>query len=624
MGKISKYIKLDKNILLEYIYNDENLISEPYSVLIDSRNNNYSYISGINDTSLTNNSLKNQLFKIDQITNKFGKINTNNYSFLQVKNYSSGSPIQHDTLKIHIPSNWTFGEWLGFYVRVYALDVNSQKTFDLSNYYFDISDVDQKQMLNFTSPPLFFQEKNWSKNISIDIPSLNFISNQKVGNNPKENSINSNLTNLVGFNTSSPIFIDFQFISKKQTINSIDTYILNSKTSTTLPQTPEYDSLGLKIEHSKKGDFFEIFGTYNNTITGFKQFIDDSFYTNHRYYVQYDITIYEQNIRGKTITFTVTDSFNESIEFRPIIKYSTTTAVIDVEMRLIDDVDESIIIRKASYGMLQDEVSKYSLKLMKIDISNANKPKIYNIKNNISRDNMFGDIVYENDKINSNSLMKNSSNSNNSNGSNNQTNNNGISNSSQTVVETVQIPFPVLVDKFNIIGKSENTILNKEEFYGIGKIVLLLYPFDNIVKMIIASGDANKPEYLNLTKYGDIKLVIKNDTNSIDFPLYINSNDINLSIGQIAFKLDKSKFPQIKNIYNSGINVFYITSDLNGLTTVIYSGLFKIYDNVDNVNNMNNNAATSGSTLAGLNNPSVITSPNQKTGTAVVTISKKL
>jgi acetamidase/formamidase len=83
---------------------------------------------------------------------------------------------------------------------------------------------------------------------------------------------------------------------------------------------------------------------------------------------------------------TVTDNFNETIEYRPIIKYSTTTAIIDVEMRLIDAVDDSYIIRRASYGMLQDEVSKYSLRLMKINLSNAAKPKIYNIKNAINPD----------------------------------------------------------------------------------------------------------------------------------------------------------------------------------------------------------------------------------------------
>ena len=59
-------------------------------------------------------------------------------------------------------------------------------------------------------------------------------------------------------------------------------------------------------------------------------------------------------------------------------------------MRLINIVDETQIIRRSSYGMLQDEVSKYSLRMMKIDILNANKPKIYNIKSPIGADIFSG------------------------------------------------------------------------------------------------------------------------------------------------------------------------------------------------------------------------------------------
>ena len=68
MAKISKYVKLDKNILLEYIYNDGNLISEPYVVLVDSRDRSQSYIAG--SSSVTGNTLGNQLFKIDNVSGK--------------------------------------------------------------------------------------------------------------------------------------------------------------------------------------------------------------------------------------------------------------------------------------------------------------------------------------------------------------------------------------------------------------------------------------------------------------------------------------------------------------------------------------------------------------------------
>jgi hypothetical protein len=604
MAKISKYVKLDKDILLEYIYDDGNLISESYDVLVDSRDRRQSYVSATG--SVTANTLGNQLFKIDSVSQKYGKVNPNSYSFLQLKEYSSGIPVRHDTLKFHIPINWTFGEYLGFYVRVYAFDTSNQRVFDISNFYFDMTDVSQQYLLNFTSPALLFQEKLWGKNITIQIPSVSDVANQKENNLPKVNSINANLTNGSGLNTTSPVFVDFHFINNIQTVNGITSYLLSAKVTTTVPQTPEFERLGLVIEHSLNGDFFEIYGVYNDTIAGFNQFMDESFNIGHRYYVQYNITMYEQNIRGKTTTVTQHENFNETVEYRPIIKYSTTTAIVDVEMRLIDAVDDSYIIRRASYGMLQDEVSKYSLNLTKINLKNASKPKIYNIKSNIDPSlvglsNSMGKIT----KINSNRAK-----SGRVNGSGNG-NGNGNNNSPVIQIETVKVPFPVLVDKFNIVGKSDNASFNNTVFYGIGKMQVLLYPFDNIITFTIANGDVSKPDFLNMTGYGDVKLVFKDDSKLYEFPLYTDSGSVNLAIGQLAFRITQNKFADIKRLYETGINVFYITSDIQSVRSVVYTGLYKIYDNLANVAGLNQ-AATNA-------NPGIIKDPKLPQETATVT-----
>jgi hypothetical protein len=580
MAKNSKYIKLDKNVLLEYVYDSGNYISETYNILVDSRDRRQSYISSVSST--TGNSIINQLFKADQVNQKYSKVNPSYYSFLQLKEYAAGTPLIHDIIKIHIPINWTFGEYLGFYLRVYAFDTSNQRVFELSNFYFDMTDIDQQYLLNFTNPPLLFQEKLWGKNITIQIPSVHEVANQKEGNLPKPDSLNYNLTSGSGLSITSPIFIDFHFINDIKTFNGVTNYILSSKIITTVPQTPEFERLGLMIKHSDNGDFFEIYGTYNGSIAGFKQFMDESFNVGHRYYVSYNITMYEENIRGKTITVTQKDNFNEVIEYRPIIKYSTTTSIIDVEMRLIDAVDDSVIIRRASYGMLQDEVSKYSLRLIKINLSNANKPKIYNIKNNVDRSlvgisNSMGSISSAmTGRINQQDMT-----------------------SSMIQIEKVEVPYPVLVDKFNIVGKSDNAEVDNKIFYGIGKITIILYPFDNIITFTIANGDVNSPDFLNMTSYGDIKLIFRNDVKTLEFPLFIESEMVNLANGQLVFKITENKFLEIKKIFESGVNVFYITSEPKTTSrargslgrTVIYSGLFKIYDNLINVAGLNKESA---------------------------------
>lgn len=611
MAKISKYIKLDKNILLEYIYNEGNLLSEPYNILVDSRDRRQSYM-GSND-SATGNGVGNQLFKVDSVSGKYAKVNPDYYSFLQVKDYTSGTPVRHDTLKFHVPINWTFGEYLGFYVRIYAFDTSNTRIYDLCNFYFDMTDISQQYLLNFTSPPLLFQEKLWGKNVQIDIPALNDLSSQRVNNSPKENSINANLTGGVGLNMTSPVFIDFHFIKNIQTINAVTSYLLTPKVTSTIPQTPEFERLGLVIQHSVNGDFFEIYGTYNNTISGFSQFIDESFNIGHRYYVQYNVTMYEQNIRGKTTTVTQHENFNETVEYRPIIKYSTTTAIIDVEMRLIDAVDDSYILRRASYGMLQDEVAKYSLRMMKINLVNASKPKIYNIKASIDPSlvgfsNSMGRITKPIAQSKPVSGIIASS----GNGGNGSGNGGNGSGSANVTVQTVKVPFPVLTEKFNIIGKSDNAIVDKTTFFGLGKITIVIYPFDNVIKFVLADGTPTTPNYLNMTGLGEIKLVFKNTTDIVEIPLY-SETEINLAIGQIAFKITESKVSTLRKIENSGINIFYITSSNQGLSTAIYTGLFKLYDSVNNAGQLNAEAPSSSSS------PSIIKDPNLPSETAIVT-----
>ena len=628
MSKISKYLKVDKNILIEYVYDDGNNISEAYDILVNTKDRTQSYLAG--SASFTGNTLSNSLFKLDNLANRWGKIDTSFYTFLSVKNYSTSTPIRHDKLRIHLPINWTFGEYLGFYVRVYGFDSINEKTYELSNFYFDMSDASQTYLLNYTSPPLLFGEKLWGKNIQIEMPALSEVAAQLVNNRPKENSINSNLTNGAGFSTTSPIFIDFHFINNIQTVNKISTYLLGPKVAVSLSQTPDFESLGLSIENSKNGDFFEIYGTYNGTIAGFSKFIEDSYYQNHRYYVNYNITTYEQNIRGKTITAVVTENFNETIEFRPIIKFSTTTAIIDVEMRLIDAVDDTYIIRRASYGMLQDEVSRYSLNLIKINLKNANKPKIYNIKNSIDPSlvgisNAMGTIqlnerlrlpstsnaissgatLLNNDPNNSftqttvpggltispdSSLVSNAP----SNLNNLTPSGMGSNSGSNSSIETVKIPFPVLVEKANIMSRSDSAVLNNEKYYANGLITIMINPFDNIFKFSIATGEPNAPKLFDLTGFSEIKFVIKDDKGEVSFPLFTQSSDINLKEGKVIFKITQNKFSDIKKIFSTGVNIFYIIGGSGGSNFVIYSGLFKIYDSPSTIAELNQSASKAG------------------------------
>ena len=193
-------------------------------------------------------------------------------------------------------------------------------------------------------------------------------------------------------------------------------------------------------------------------------------------------------------------------------------------------------------------------------------------------------------------------------------------------VSTIKVPFPVMIDRSNIIGKSDNVIYQKDKYYGIGKLLINVFPFDNIINFVIAldftgtSDTASQIQYLDMSGMNDIKMEFKNSAIDINVPIYRDAEN-NLEIGQVVFKIPKSKIPDIRKIYESGINVFYITTTTDDVTTVIYTGLYKMYDSASNVDDLNQNIPTLSTVSS---NPIIIDDPNTKKETAIVTRKKVL
>lgn len=619
--RVSKFIKPNKDILIEYVYDDGNNISEGYKIVQNLRDNTLSYVGDLSTS--TNNSPLNQLLQLDPVTNNYGLLNTTTYAFIQLRDYSSGFPNRHDTIKVHLPINYTFGEYLGFYLKVFTFDLNNSQTKTLSNFYFDLSNVEQSSLLSYNSPAFLFQEKLWGKNVTIMVPSTYAISRQRVNDSTKPNSINAILTDGLGLSLTSPVFLDFHFINQKRIVNAVTTYNLTAKVSMSIPQAPDFENIGVKIQHASNGDYFEIFGTFNGDVNQFDNFIQNAVSLGNRYYATYTITLFEQNIRGKSFTITVNDNFNERIEYRPIIKFSTTTAIIDVEMNLIDAVDESSIYRKSSYGLLQDEVSKYSINLTKINITNALKPKIYNIKSPEGA-GIFG---------NKNSRVKTSD------GNQKIQTQNGISvATNQVTLEPVRVNYAVLTNMFSVVAKSDNVTVGKDTFYGLGKLELLIQPFDNIIKLKIAkdisqlttatalrspSQVSASIEYMDMTNMGEIKFVAKNQQILFETTLLISSNEVDLVNGIVVFRIPASKIPDLRKISDSGYNLFYVTSTTDSGTVVAYSGIYAIYDTPENAQNLRNQAeAAQLESSTPLPGSEIIDDPNlaNRQGTALVTL----
>ena len=120
---------------------------------------------------------------------------------------------------------------------------------------------------------------------------------------------------------------------------------------------------------------------------------------------------------------------------------------------------------------------------------------------------------------------------------------------------------------------------------------------------------------------GEINLVIKNQKLSFETGLYIASNEVDLTIGSVVFKIQSSRMNDVRKIYESGVNLFYITSKTDTGTVVVYSGLFKIYDTFDNIEVLRRQAVESRqNSLQSSNRPTVIEDPElASSATAFVT-----
>jgi hypothetical protein len=98
---------------------------------------------------------------------------------------------------------------------------------------------------------------------------------------------------------------------------------------------------------------------------------------------------------------------------------------------------------------------------------------------------------------------------------------------------------------------------------------------------------------------------------------------VDLSIGQIVFRIPSNKMGDVRKIFDSGVNLFYITATNNSLQTVIYSGLYTIYDSAANVATLNQDQVgiqAEAAAAAGTGESLIITQAEPlNVGTALVT-----
>jgi len=539
----SKYIKLNANVLMEYIFDNENYIQENYQVVENVKDSSRTFLSTINRNTLSSN-----FFTVDPILQRYSPINLEKFNFLQKQDFFTQS-IPYDIVRIHFPIGFDFNTYLGFYLNIYAYSFENSEKYWLTNFFFDKT-INYVSTSGYTyETPFLFDEQIWGKYIEIQIPSVDYVSNQRYVTNtvnlPIDNSINKNLTTGEGLSLTTPIFINFTFLTAKEVTFDVPYYSISDIFSTSIAKIPEFKSLTVNIEESNQGDFFDVYASYNGSNENIDEFIYEMQVKGRDVRFEYTVTLVEENIITNTLTFLVTDNFTNKIPYRPIITFSNTTAAIDVVLDVIDVVDNSTISRLTSIG-LTNNIFKYGKRLSQINLgTNVMLPKIYNAKSLDS------------------------------------------SSSGKNITQKVNIPtpvyYPVLNDRYLI--SVDSTLSTSEGVYqGMGKLNILITPFDNIIEFRVASNvntNDNTPtpyDLSTLTNNGQILLVFQSLTDKIKKEIFTQASTNSLSTGVIVFKLEQIDIPLLRKISLSSKN-FFLVLDGGKSQTMLYQGTFSFSEN---------------------------------------------
>ncbi len=544
MADNKKYILIHDDILIEWLYNNGN-ITENYSIWTNLKTSERNFVSTSN-----NNKIEYTLFNIDPVIKKYAVFDRTKFNFLKIQNYTTPY-IQYDKINIHFPFNYDFGDYIGIFLKIYTYDFENKKIYYLSNYFYDKSDLYIEKLLQLENS-FRYAEKEWGKFLTISIPSIYTVSEQRTitetTNIVTPYTINYNLTEAKGLSLVSPIFIDLSFITSKETVLSNTYYYIGDTYSSSLSRIPDYETLGVTIQESPTWDFFEIYGYYRDSNENLDNFVASLESKGRSINIEYIVTLYEENIQsGFPIRFLVTENFSQKIEYRPIFKYSNTTASIDVEMVVMDLVDNSSISRTTSIGLTRN-LYKYGKKLSRLNVNTINRPKIYN---------------YRSDSVINNMNIK-----------------------STTTYGITKVPYPLIISNYKILLNSPNSNISINEYKTMGTLTILLTPFDNIIKFNIAKQEKenSNPEPYNLSEIlsnARLTIVFKSDNLLIEKDIFYESDQNDIKNGIVIFKISESDITTIKEIYEEEFNNFYLTIVGNETRTLLYSGKFKLFEDVD-------------------------------------------
>lgn len=558
-------IKVSNYALVEYIYGtDEKLISQfKFNKLTNTSKGINVFVNENTGATFSKNVLDYTFIDIEG--GRIGHCDQDQpFSLIELDsnitlNESIGTPttynVKYDTIRVHLISGYNLQGLDGFGFAVSA-DTNGGVKDYLSSIIYTFGENNLTQNSN----PFSIGQIVYDRYFEVKVPSLSYINEQYYNLSTFEDKqLGYYLTSdNTGYVRESPIYIDFYNISDFLEIDDKQTYVKDLITATSVPQINPNDLLSGTIRESTTGDFFEYFATYDGELIA--DYISSLNSLGNVYSILHELNVYENypDLTRKlvdSVSIIQNSNFDVVNKYRPVISNTAYSFIIEYNMRLINQTDNTQVIKSTSISCDTNCARKYGNYFGKIEVTEKTSDiKIYNRN------------VQKNYTVDKTSVLPSQS----------------IQNSTPTQIIRYLDMYNISINStHHIINASEvlnTSILNKNNFiFGSGKGYIYISPFDNYIKVNMYKDNLVSNEVLNLNTFlsnsantsEKIALVFYG-ANDIMKYIYANPNDI--TGNTVQFNIKSFDSIKIVDFVNKKFNIVYINSAGDKIS--LYEGKF--------------------------------------------------
>lgn len=456
--------------------------------------------------------------------------------------------IRYDKIRLHLRSGYNFASrgYEGFLFQVLA-----DRTSGVQNNLTQLVYLNQSNYEISNPKPFILGETLFAKFIEIKIPTV--LANQ----NPEFNDF------FYGDGTSGSSDIDpttnygikFTLIDNVVTESGFDYIKLGEENAFTISREDEFQDFTVVVEDAADGDYFKIYGERDGSASAFEAYILNRINTSSDdIVVMYEVELYEQvglnQIKTFDTTFTQAEDFDTPILYRPVIMNANVAVnfSIDVTMRIYNQTDNTQIVKKASLTV--NQAPKYGKILGSISLSGNNTiTEVFNTLPNVSQNRSVRDAI------------------------------------AATIPRTTK-KIKTFIERYNVVATSNpaeasitdlgqlnevnDRYFSNSNFVTSDKLEIGIYPMTSYLKFKIARKNGDDFEMIDFTSVENMTLNFVDGSVRKRFN-HIPSQDIDMSMGEILFRVDEGNATQIRSMKSRN---FYIGLDNGSEETTVIKGTF--------------------------------------------------